>query len=40
MTRAQIIEANREQHKGTFMDRSWRNQTNDDIYLDKTLSRW
>ena len=43
MNYRQIIEANRRQHKGTFMDRSWRsdpeaNGTN--TLNDPTLSRW
>ena len=38
-----IIEANRRQHKGTFMDRSWRfdpatNGT--DLLKDKNLTFW
>ena len=41
MTFDEIIKANRAAHKGTFMDRSWRDSKQGlDIYNDPNLSRW
>lgn len=41
MTYSEIVAANREQHKGTFMDKSWR-KANGGLELldDPTLSKW
>jgi len=41
MTYAEIIQKNREQHKGTFMDKSWRNQEDGlKVLGDPELSGW
>ena len=38
MSYSEIIQANRESHKGTFMDRSWKKDVNHDVYDDKDSS--
>jgi hypothetical protein len=41
MTYAEIIQKNREQHKGTFMDKSWRKSEEGlKILSDPELSGW
>ena len=41
MTYAEIIQKNREQHKGTFMDKSWRQSEEGlKILSDPELSGW
>ena len=42
MTYAEIIKRNREAHKGTIMDRSWRDNTEgqEKILNDPSISRW
>ena len=37
MSYSEIMEKNREQHKGTFMDRSWRDQVSDEDPKGKTF---
>lgn len=41
MTSAQIYEKNRDLHKGTFMDRTWRQASSEslDAITDPTLTR-
>ena len=38
MSYSEIIAANRNSHKGTFMDRSWKKNINHDVYNDKDAS--
>ena len=41
MTYAEIIQKNREQHKGTFMDKSWRKSADGvKVLEDPNLSGW
>ena len=42
LTYSEIIKRNREAHKGTIMDRTWRDNTEGQakILNDPTLSRW
>lgn len=38
MSYSEIIKKNREQHKGTFMDRTWRDEITDEEPKGKTFS--